>query len=86
MSNNWFVGEGGRLNATSGEPSGVTRAGRAQERGEVLRSSKPQGSTHIRLPTARPLRGDIDLDGETAGVGTAVLVMVEGSWGKTARP
>ena len=40
--------------------------------------------THLRLPVSGPLREEVDLDGDAAGVdeGTAVLVMVKGSWGQ----
>ena len=34
LTNNWFVGEGIALEAISGEPSEVTRAGRAQGTGK----------------------------------------------------
>ena len=53
-----------------------------------MRSSRPQGSTYIRLLTSGPLREDVGPDGDEAEVDEviAVLVMVKGSWGKTSRP
>ena len=78
----------GSPNAIYGKPSGATRAGRAQGLGKVPRLSRPQGSTHVRLPTSGPLREDVDLDGDAAGVdgGITVLVIGKGFWSNTARP
>ena len=41
---------------------------RARRRGGALRSSRSQGSTHVRIQTSGPLREDVDLDGDVAGV------------------
>ena len=83
------MGEGVASKAISGEPSGVwgDPSRQSARRGEVLRSSRPQGSTHFNYHV-RPLREDVGLDGNAAGVdkSTAVLFMVKGSWGKTSRP
>ena len=81
------MGEGVAKKAISGESSGVTRVGRAQGAGSTTVVEAARLDIY-RVSTSGLLREDVGLDGDAAGIdeGTAVLVMVKGSWGKTSRP